>query len=73
MSLQDDINLLLTCAPVNCPREEACFRAARYLRDNMMDRVIREINELLDDDEIADYAPCWESRKRFVPSSSFDE
>ncbi len=68
MSLKDDVDLLLTCAPsVPCPREEACFRVAKYLRDNMIDIAIHEINELLDDDDIDDYAPCWESRIRFVP------
>ena len=67
MSLQDDIDLLLTCAPAKCPREEACFRVARYLRDHLLDTVIRESLETVDDGEVADYAPNWESKNGFVP------
>ena len=66
MSLQDDIDLLLTCAPAApCPREEACFRVARYLRDHLLDTTIRESLATVDDDDVADYAPTWENR--FVP------
>jgi hypothetical protein len=67
MSLQDDIDLLLTCAPAKCPREEACFRVAKYLRDNLLDTVIRESIETVDDGEVSDYAPHWEVRNGFVP------
>jgi hypothetical protein len=68
MSLQDDVNLLLTCAPgVSCPREEACFRVAKYLRDNLLDTVIRESLATVDDGEVSDYAPHWEVRNGFVP------
>ena len=65
MSLREDIDLLLTCAPAKCQREEACFRVAKYLRDNLLDTVIRESLETVDDGEVADYAPDWENR--FVP------
>jgi len=68
MSLADDVNLLLTCAPgAPCQREEACFRVARYLRDTLLDTVIRESLEAVDDGEVADYAPNWENRNGFVP------
>ena len=67
MSLLDDVDLLLTCAPaIPCPREEACFRVAKYLRDNLLDTVIRESLETVDDGEVADYGPDWENRS--VPS-----
>ena len=63
MSLQDDVNLLLTCAPgVSCPREEACFRVAKYLRDNLLDIAIRESLATVDDGVVDDYAPTWENR-----------
>jgi len=62
MSLQDDIDLLLTCAPAKCPREEACFRVAKYLRDNLLDTVIRESIETVDEGEVSDYTPHWENR-----------
>jgi hypothetical protein len=66
MSLADDVNLLLTCAPgAPCPREEACYRVARYLRDHLLDTTIRESLETVDDGEVADYAPTWENS--FVP------
>ncbi len=67
MSLQDDVNLLLTCAPAKCPREEACLRVAKYLRDNLLDTVIRESLATVDDGEVSDYAPHWEVRNGFVP------
>ena len=67
MSLQDDLDLLLTCAPVKCPRQEACFRVAKYLRDNLLDTAIRESLATVDDGEVADYAPYWEARNGFVP------
>ena len=66
MNLKDDVELLLTCAPgAPCPREEACFRVAKYLRDNLLDTVIRESLETVDAGEVADYAPDWENC--FVP------
>jgi hypothetical protein len=66
MSLLDDVDLLLTCSPaIPCPREEACFRVAKYLRDILLDTVIRESLETVDDGEVSDYAPNWENR--FVP------
>ena len=68
MSLSDDVNLLLTCAPAApCPREEACFRVAKYLRDHLLDTAIRESLATVDDGEVADYAPDWENRNGFVP------
>ena len=68
MSLKDDVELLLTCAPAApCPREEACFRVAKYLRDNLLDTAIRESLETVDNGEVADYAPDWENRNGFVP------
>ena len=62
MSLKDDVELLLTCAPVKCPREEACFRVAKYLRDNLLDTVIWESLAIGDDGEVSDYTPHWENR-----------
>ena len=70
MSLLDDIDLLLTCAPaIPCPREEACFRVARYLRDNLHSEspAPYAAGETRDDRVIADYAPNWETRNGFVP------
>ncbi len=66
MSLKDDVELLLTCAPAApCPREEACYRVARYLRDHLLDTAIQESLETVYDGEVSDYAPDWENR--FVP------
>jgi hypothetical protein len=68
MSLADDVNLLLTCATgAPCPRMEACFRVAKYLRDHLLDTTIRESLATVDDGEVADYAPNWENRNGFVP------
>jgi hypothetical protein len=70
MSLQDDIDLLLTCAPAKCPREEACFRVARYVRDRLHSESpapYAAADKTTDDDLIVDYAPHWEVRNGFVP------
>ena len=68
MSLKDDVELLLTCAPAApCPRKEACYRVARYLRDHLLDTTILESLATVDDGEVADYAPNWEARNGFVP------
>lgn len=68
MSLGEDVDMLLTCAPaIPCHREEACFRVAKYLRDHLLDTVIRESLETVDDGEVADYVPNWEARNGFVP------
>jgi hypothetical protein len=70
MSLADDVNLLLTCAPAApCPREEACFRVAKYLRDHLHSEspAPYATGEIRDDVVIADYAPNWEAHNGFVP------
>ncbi len=68
MSLHDDLDLLLTCAPAKCPREEACFRVAKYLKDHLHSESPAPYagNETADDDVVADYAPNWENRNGFV-------
>jgi hypothetical protein len=69
MSLQNDINLLLTCSPsVPCPREEACFRVAKYLRDHLHSEspAPYTADEIPDDGVITRYAPHWESYHSFV-------
>ena len=70
MSLQDDLDFLLTCAPATpCLRQEACFRVAK----NLLDRLRSEspapyaVGETPDDGVISDYAPNWEARNGFVP------
>lgn len=68
MSLQDDVDLLLTCAPAApCPREEACFRVAKYLRDRLEPAGITGAPEKTEEDVVADYEPHWETRNGFIP------
>lgn len=70
MSLQDDIDLLLTCAPaISCPREEACFRVAKHLRDRLHSEspAPHAADHPAADDLVADYAPDWERRNGFIP------
>jgi len=69
MSLREDIDLLLTCAPAKCPREEACFRIAKYLRDNLHSEspAPYAAGEIRDDGEVSDYTPHWENRNGFAP------
>lgn len=33
--LEQDINRLMVCAPMQCPRQMACFRVARFARDKI--------------------------------------
>jgi len=33
--LEQDINRLMVCAPLACPRQSACFRVARFARDKI--------------------------------------
>lgn len=69
MSLQDDVDLLLTCAPATkCPREEACFRVAKWVRDQLhVEQPAAYAAEPEDSSVIADYAPNWENRNGFIP------
>lgn len=34
-TLEQDINRLMVCAPLACPRQSACFRVARFARDKI--------------------------------------
>ena len=33
--LEQDINRLMVCAPLECPRQMTCFRVARFARDKI--------------------------------------
>lgn len=35
--LEQDINRLMVCAPLQCPRQLSCFRVARFARDKIRD------------------------------------
>ena len=34
-TLEQDINRLMVCAPLECPRQMTCFRVARFARDKI--------------------------------------
>ena len=34
-TLEQDINRLMVCAPLQCQRQSACFRVARFARDKI--------------------------------------
>ena len=34
-SLEQDVNRLMVCAPLNCSRQGSCFRVARFARDKI--------------------------------------
>ncbi len=55
--LRADVQSLLTCAPLECPQEEKCFRVARALLALLPERVLDEPK--LNQDTVMDYAPDW--------------
>ncbi|GEM_PF-2143066 len=40
--LEQDINRLMVCAPMQCPRQMACFRVARFARDKIREMHVAE-------------------------------
>ncbi len=41
-TLEQDINRLMVCAPLACPRQSACFRVARFARDKIREMHVAE-------------------------------
>jgi hypothetical protein len=35
MDIETALNILMTCAPPPCPREEACFTLAKWVKERM--------------------------------------
>ncbi len=35
MDIESALNILMTCAPPPCPREEACFTLAKWVKDRL--------------------------------------
>ena len=42
-TLEQDINRLMVCAPLACPRQSACFRVARFARDKIREMHVAEV------------------------------
>ena len=62
--LDDDIRALLTCATdLNCPKEAACFRVAKFAESIINERRTQKALEPTDPDEVANYAPDWETAR----------
>lgn len=59
--LREDLATVLTCSPMQCPQEAACFRVARALLALLPESVIAdpELDSPPDPDTVADYAPDW--------------
>ena len=59
-SLEKDINALMVCAPLQCPREWSCFRVARFARDRIRELHTQNAiaaNELAKEQELFDISP----------------
>lgn len=48
--LEEDVNRLMCCAPMDCPREISCLRVARFARDKL--REMHAANTALGDDDL---------------------
>ena len=55
-TLEQDINRLMVCAPLACPRQSACFRVARFARDKIREIHSESAKAELDSIDVEQYA-----------------
>lgn len=48
--LEEDVNRLMCCAPIDCHREHSCYRVAKFARDQL--RNLHAIAEPLTQEEV---------------------
>lgn len=64
MQIEEDIRVLLTCKKdLHCPHEAACFRLGKFAESIINERRTEKALEPTDSDEVAHYAPDWETAR----------
>lgn len=55
-TLEQDINRLMVCAPLQCSRQSSCFRVARFARDKIREIHSESAKSELDSIDVEQYA-----------------